>query len=202
MNDTFVNGVLANWHIWFVSVVLVVAAEHEVFVQGFLHGEARDGGQAGADDAVPVAQGTVVHADGVGRAFPQGFVVFEAFLKADATRFCRIVDGLQREGEGLPYALAILGSEIRTLYRLAAGLQRGERLPALMAALRVWESRQALLERALKRADLPRLIWAMHALARLDRAAKGLLKEDGWDELKQLGLALMKKGHAPAFVVV
>jgi DNA polymerase-3 subunit delta len=126
----------------------------------------------------------------------------EAFLKADATRFCRIVDGLQREGEGLPYALAILGSEIRTLYRLAAGLQRGERLPALMAALRVWESRQALLERALKRADLPRLIWAMHALARLDRAAKGLLKEDGWDELKQLGLALMKKGHAPAFVVV
>jgi prepilin peptidase CpaA len=26
MNDTFVNGVLANWHIWFVSIVLVVAA--------------------------------------------------------------------------------------------------------------------------------------------------------------------------------
>jgi DNA polymerase-3 subunit delta len=99
----------------------------------------------------------------------------------------------------LPYVLAVLGGEIRSLYRLAAGMQRGERLPALMADLRVWESRQGLMERALKRANLTRLAWAMQALSRLDRAAKGLLKEDAWDELKQLGLALMNQGHAPAF---
>jgi hypothetical protein len=40
---------------------------------------------------------------------------------------------------------------------------------------------------------------AVHALSRLDRAAKGLLREDAWDELKQLGLALMNRGRAPAF---
>ncbi|MCH9684646.1 MAG: hypothetical protein K0V04_24640, partial [Deltaproteobacteria bacterium] len=56
-----------------------------------------------------------------------------------------------------------------------------------------------LLERALKRADPLRLAWAMGALARLDRAAKGLLREDAWDELKQLGLNLMQRGKAPAF---
>ena len=126
----------------------------------------------------------------------------EAFLKGDAARFCRILDGLKAEGEGLPLVLAVFGGEVRTLYRLAAGLGRGERLSALMAALRVWESRQGLLERALKRADPTRLAWAMKALARLDRAAKGLLREDAWDELKQLGLALMNKGQAPAFAVI
>lgn len=124
----------------------------------------------------------------------------EAFLKGDAARFCRILDGLKAEGEGLPLVLAVFGGEVRTLYRLAAGLSRGERLQGLMAALRVWESRQGLLERALKRADPARLAWAMGGLARLDRAAKGLLREDAWYELKQLGLVLMQRGRAPAFV--
>lgn len=126
----------------------------------------------------------------------------DAFLKGDAVRFCRILDGLKAEGEGLPLVLAVFGGEVRTLYRLAAGLDRGERLQALMAGLRVWESRQGLLERALKRADALRLARAMAGLARLDRAAKGLLKEDAWDELKQLGLELMGKGRAPAFAAM
>ncbi len=123
----------------------------------------------------------------------------EAFLKGDAVRFCRILDGLKAEGEGLPLVLAVFGNEVRTLYRLAAGLTRGERLQGLMAALRVWESRQPLLERALKRVDVGRLARAVRALSRLDRAAKGLLREDAWDELKQLGLNLMNRGGAPAF---
>ncbi len=126
----------------------------------------------------------------------------EAFLKADAARFCRILDGLKAEGEGLPLVLAVVGNEIRTLYRLAAGLGRGRRLADLMQEARVWESRQGLVERALKRAGPERLAWAMTALARLDRAAKGLLKEDAWDELKQLGLALMHRGRAPAFTPI
>ncbi len=123
----------------------------------------------------------------------------EAFLKADAARFCRILDGLRAEGEGLPLVLAVVGGEIRTLYRLAAGVARGRRLASLMQEARVWESRQGLVERALKRAGPERLTWAMRGLARLDRAAKGLLKEDAWDGLKQLGLALMNRGRAPAF---
>ncbi len=123
----------------------------------------------------------------------------EAFLKADAARFCRILDGLKAEGEGLPLVLAVVGNEIRTLYRLATGLSQGKRLANLMQEARVWESRQGLVERALKRAGPERLAWAMRGLARLDRAAKGLLKEDAWDELKQLCLALMHRGQAPAF---
>lgn len=126
----------------------------------------------------------------------------EAFLKADAVRFCRILDGLKAEGEGLPLVLAVVGNEIRTLYRIASGLARGQRLANLMQEARVWDSRQGLVERALKRAGPERLAWAMRALSRLDRAAKGLLKEDAWDELKQLGLALMHRGRAPAFTEI
>jgi DNA polymerase-3 subunit delta len=124
----------------------------------------------------------------------------ESFLKGDAARFCRVLDGLQAEGEALVFVLAVFGGEVRTLYRLAAGLERGERLPALMQAARVWDSRQSLVERALQRADSGKWAWAMRGLSRLDRAAKGLLREDAWDELKQLGLALMNKGQAPAFM--
>jgi DNA polymerase-3 subunit delta len=124
----------------------------------------------------------------------------DAFLKGDSARYCRVLDGLQAEGEALVLVLAFLGGEIRTLYRLAAGIARGERLPALMQAARVWDSRQGLVERALQRASLKKLAWAMRALSRLDRAAKGLLREDAWDELKQLGLALMNQGKAPAFM--
>ena len=124
----------------------------------------------------------------------------EAFLKGDAARYCRVLDGLRQEGEGLPYVLAVMGGEIRTLYRLSQGLQRGERLPALMSAMRVWDSRQGLMERALRRARAESLAKAMRGLSRLDRAAKGLLRTDAWDELKQLGLALMGQGRAPAFV--
>jgi len=123
----------------------------------------------------------------------------EAFLKGDAARYCRVLDGLKAEGEALPLLLAYIGGEIRTLFRIADGLRRGGRMAALMQSTRVWESRQGLVERALKRTDADRLAWAMRALARLDRAAKGLIRTDAWDELKQLGLALMNRGKAPAF---
>ncbi|HNQ04848.1 MAG TPA: DNA polymerase III subunit delta [Thiobacillaceae bacterium] len=126
----------------------------------------------------------------------------EAFLKGDAVRFCHTLDGLRAEGERLPLVLAVFGGDVRTLYRLERGLQQGERLSGLMTSLRVWESRQDLVERALRRTDGQCLALAMRALARLDRAAKGLLREDAWDELKQLGLILMRRGQAPAFAAL
>ncbi len=117
----------------------------------------------------------------------------DAFLKGDAARFCRVIDGLRNEGEALVLILTILGNEIRTLYRIHAGLAQGQPMAGLLQASRVWDSKQALVERALKRAGPNKFAWAMRALSRLDRAAKGLLREDAWDELKQLGLVLMNK---------
>ncbi|TCJ12759.1 DNA polymerase III subunit delta [Parasulfuritortus cantonensis] len=117
----------------------------------------------------------------------------EAFLKGDAVRYCRIIDGLEAEGETPILALWLLAQELRTLYRLAAGVEAGEPLPALMRENRVWESRQALVSRALKGLRAAELALALREAGRVDRASKGLLREDAWALLKQLGLGLMGK---------
>lgn len=117
----------------------------------------------------------------------------EAFLKGDAVRYCRIIDGLEAEGESPILALWLLSQELRTLYRLADGVEAGEPLPVLMRENRVWESKQTLIARALKRLDSAQLSAALRTASRVDRASKGLLREDGWQMLKQLGLGLMGK---------
>lgn len=114
----------------------------------------------------------------------------EALLKGDGLRLLRIMEGLRQEGETPILALWILTQEIRTLYRLALGLERGETLARACARLKVWESRQPLVARALKRLDAPTLARALSEAARIDRAAKGLEREDAWEMLKRLGLAL------------
>lgn len=119
----------------------------------------------------------------------------DAFLKGDAVRYCRIIDSLEGEGETPILALWLLSQELRTLYRLAAGVEAGEPLPALMRENRVWDSRQALVTRALRGLRSAQLADALRQAGRVDRASKGLLREDAWAMLKQLGLALMGKTH-------
>ncbi|MGQ9686830.1 MAG: DNA polymerase III subunit delta [Thiobacillaceae bacterium] len=114
----------------------------------------------------------------------------EALLKGDGLRLLRILEGLKQEGEIPILALWILTQEIRTLYRLASGLERGETLARACARLKVWDSRRPLIARALQRLDAPTLARALAEAARIDRAAKGLEREDAWEMLKRLGLAL------------
>jgi DNA polymerase-3 subunit delta len=114
----------------------------------------------------------------------------EALLKGDGLRLLRILDGLRQEGETPILALWLLTQEVRTLYRVAWGLGRGETLARACARLRVWESRQPLVARALRRLTAPALARALGELARIERAAKGLEREDAWELLKRLGLAL------------
>lgn len=114
----------------------------------------------------------------------------EALLKGEGLRLLRILDGLREEGETPILSLWILTQEIRTLYRLASYLRRGETLARACARLRVWESRQPLVARALKRLDADILARALAEAARIDRAAKGLEREDAWALLERLALAL------------
>jgi DNA polymerase-3 subunit delta len=112
----------------------------------------------------------------------------EALLKGEAVRYCRILQGLQAEGETPPLAIWLLAAELRTLYRLAAGVARGQPLPALMKQFRVWDSRQPLVGNALRRTPLDRLAAALRLMSRADRAAKGLLRENAWLDRKSTRL--------------
>jgi DNA polymerase III delta subunit len=63
----------------------------------------------------------------------------------------------------------------------------------------VWESRQALVGQALKRFAPAALRRALIGLSVADRAAKGLLREDAWQMLQQLGLTLIGCGGLPPY---
>lgn len=118
--------------------------------------------------------------------------------RGDTARFLRITASLKSEGESPILALWLLVQDLRTLHRLALGARRGENSASLMRSLRVWESRQALFSRALKRLTHTDLAHALQHASRVDRASKGLLREDGWNLFTQLGLSLQKQ-PAPAF---
>jgi len=118
------------------------------------------------------------------------FNLAEAMLAGDAVRFARILEGLRGEGVGQVLVLWALSQEIRTLTKIALGQNRGVPVAQGMREARVWESRQTLMERALKRAGGKRLVAALKRAALLDRMIKGLERGDVWDELLQLGLRL------------
>lgn len=115
----------------------------------------------------------------------------DALLTGDPLRYGRIADSLAAEGEAPPLAIWLVAQELRTLYRLAQGLRQGESAPAVLARLKVWESRKTILLQAAKRYPFERVARAMRGIARADRAAKGLVQEDPWAILKALGLDLM-----------
>lgn len=122
------------------------------------------------------------------------FSLAETMLAGDAVRLTRILDGLKGEGVASTLVLWALTQEIRTLARLKAGQRMGSNLTQLMRDLRVWDSRQSLVQRALSRLSETRVIAGLKQAAQLDRMIKGLSRGDVWDELLQLGLSMAGSG--------
>ncbi len=120
------------------------------------------------------------------------FNLAEAMLAGDAARLARILEGLKGEGVAPTLALWALTQEIRTLARLKLGQRRGVAVAQLMRDLRVWESRQNLMQRALGRLDEARVLAGLKQAAALDRTIKGLGRGDVWDGLLQLGLSMAR----------
>lgn len=120
------------------------------------------------------------------------FKLGDALLAGDATRLARMLEVLKEEGEAPVLVLWALTQEIRLLLRIKTGLRRGQPQARLMREARVWESRQALVERALRRVGEDILKQALIQAAELDRMTKGLAAGDVWDELLQLGLRIAR----------
>ncbi len=119
------------------------------------------------------------------------FKLGDALLVGDVSRLVKMLQALKDEGEAPVLVLWALTQEIRLLLRIKTGLGRGQPQAKLMRDARVWESRQSLVERALKRLSEPTLKKALVRAAELDRMTKGLASGDVWDELLQLGLQVV-----------
>jgi DNA polymerase-3 subunit delta len=119
------------------------------------------------------------------------FKLGDALLVGDVSRLVKMLQALKDEGEAPVLVLWALTQEIRLLLRIKIGLSRGQPQAKLMRDARVWESRQSLVERALKRLSEATLEKALVRAAELDRMTKGLASGDVWDELLQLGLQVV-----------
>ena len=118
------------------------------------------------------------------------FRLVDATLNGQPAQVSRVLAGLRAEGEAVPALLGMLVRELLTTERLAQLQARGGNLNAEFRAQRVWESRQALYLRALKRHDAGRWPRFLAEAGRVDRIAKGRAAGDAWQALERLLVAV------------
>jgi DNA polymerase-3 subunit delta len=139
--------------------------------------------------------GATIEADDVRAAVADSsrydiFALADCALAGDAKRTRRILEGLRREGVEPAAVSWVITRELRSLGAMHEALRTGQRESEVFAAHRVWEKRQPLVRRALKR--LPEADnWRLLGLAqRVDRVIKGVIARDAWEDLTWLCLGL------------
>ncbi|HGO9198200.1 TPA: DNA polymerase III subunit delta, partial [Neisseria meningitidis] len=121
------------------------------------------------------------------------FDVFQlagAWMKGDVPRVCRLLDGLQEEGEEPVLLLWAVAEDVRTLIRLAAALKQGQSIQSVRNGLRLWGDKQTLAPLAVKRISVVRLLDALKTCAQIDRIIKGAEEGDAWTVFKRLVVSL------------
>lgn len=131
------------------------------------------------------------------------FDVFEfgdALLAGDAERIADILTSLKAEGIDATLIIWVITRELRLLASIAEQTRGGGSRAAAMRALRVWESRSALVESAFKRLPTRFVLEQLTLAAHADRVIKGVAKDDLWPLLQRLALAFCgpspRKTHA------
>jgi DNA polymerase-3 subunit delta len=118
------------------------------------------------------------------------FKLVDAALSGDAKRAVRILSGLQAEGLEPVIVVWSLTRELRTLASLTEVMAGGTSLANAMQKARIWSSREALVRACVARhqgGDYHRLL---KACSQADRAAKGQLQADPWQDVTPIILEL------------
>jgi len=114
----------------------------------------------------------------------------EAWLRGDAARALRVIEGLRSEGEPITLVAWQLGEDLHALAAVHEAMGRGQSLPTAMRTVRVWGKRQPALERAARRVEANAVMPLLAALAKLDALAKGIGRGDPWDAVAAIALAI------------
>ena len=125
------------------------------------------------------------------------FQLSSAWMKGDAERVARLLEGLEAEGEEPVLLLWALAEDIRTLIRLTAALKQGQSVQSVRNSLRLWGDKQTLAPQAVRRIPIGRLIEALKSCAEIDRIIKGAQQGNAWAAFRQLvsGLASPPKSE-------
>lgn len=148
------------------------------------------------------AGGAPVTAEEVGSAVGDSarynlFACVDSALTGDAARALRMLQGLRAEGLQPPLLLWGLTRELHTLQRLAEAVAAGSNPSRALAAARVWQKRQPILQAALERHDGDGCARLLQAALHVDGCIKGYATGDPWQQLELLLLALAGDGTAP-----
>lgn len=127
------------------------------------------------------------------------FRLGDALIAGNLKRAMTVLEGLKSEGVAPPLVLWSIVREISMLAQLKHAVAKGSSIGDQMRRLRVWQSRQAAVRRAVDRysdADLSRLI---EQAAAVDRSVKGLDRMPVWEAIAGLVLsALAPRRFMPA----
>lgn len=107
----------------------------------------------------------------------------DSALSGNVTRSARIVGGLKKEGVEPVLMLWALSREVRLLAKIAMA---NTSIDAAMSKQRIWDSRKALIRRALARHSAGRWTFFLKRCAKIDRVIKGVEPGKAWDELLML----------------
>ena len=118
------------------------------------------------------------------------FAMIESAFLGDARRALVMLNGLRREGAE---PLALFGAlmwEFRRACSMAAELEAGAGLREIFGRHKIWEQGQRSRGAALKRHSAPALQGLLGYCASIDKTLKSSRREEGWDQLSTLLLAI------------
>ncbi|MGE0859014.1 MAG: DNA polymerase III subunit delta [Gammaproteobacteria bacterium] len=118
------------------------------------------------------------------------FQFADAVLAGDLARALRMVRGLREEGTEALLLNWALGRELRSLVAMAAAIERGKPLNAVLDEYRVWQGRKAAIRRVLERCSKDDLMELLAYANFIDTVVKGGRSGDPWDEIEILSMKL------------
>ncbi len=118
------------------------------------------------------------------------FRMVDAAMNGEAAPVSRMLAGLRAEGAAVPALMGMVVTELQRAGALARVEARGGSVAAECKAQRIWDSKQAVYVRALRRHPAPRWERFLVEAGRVDRMAKGRVAGDPWQALERLLLAV------------
>ena len=123
------------------------------------------------------------------------FRLVDAALNGHPAQVSRMLAGLRAEGEAIPALMGMVVRELQTSAALARVQARGGNLASAFKAQRIWDSKQAMYLRALKRHGPAHWERFLAHAGQVDRIAKGRVRlgfepVDAWQALERLLLAV------------
>jgi DNA polymerase-3 subunit delta len=122
------------------------------------------------------------------------FRLLDAALNGRPTQIPRMLAGMRAEGQAVPALLGMVVRELQATASLARVQARGGNLSAEFKAQRIWDSKQAMYTRALKRHAPARWERFLAEAGRVDRISKGRDRAgepgDAWLALERLLIAI------------